>query len=360
MLQTLRELRATGTEAVHVFFDAATGLQALIAVHSTTLGPAFGGCRLRAYPDEQAALTDALRLARGMSYKNALAGIPFGGGKAVILAPDTLVDRQALFTCFGERLDRLGGTYVTAMDAGTTTGDMDAIARATRYVSGVSAREGDPSPYTALGLARCIRRLAEREGLAMRGLRVTIQGVGHVGAQLCELLHQDGAELIVADPEPARTAAMAERFGVERVETRAILEIPCDVFAPCAYGGVITAAVAERLACRVIAGGANNQLAAPEVTERLAARGITYAPDYVVNAGGVIHAGLAWLGRDASDIRKRIERIPETLERVLALAEREGLDTASAADRMAEARLHEAHRGAASLAAARSDSEATP
>lgn len=312
--------------AVHEVRDDATGLHAFITIDDLSLGPAFGGCRFRPYPDSKAAVADARRLAAGMSLKNALAGIPFGGGKAVIMQPRGEFDRVALFEAFGRAVEGLGGRYVTAMDSGTETTDMDAIGRATGYVSGRSGAEGDPSPSTALGLLRgmeaavdCVLGRAD-----LNGLRVAIQGTGHVGAALADRLAAAGARLLLSDAVPARVEQVAQRTGGRILAVDAILAAPCDLLAPCGLGGSLDPETVEQIDCRLVAGAANNQLATPEAAERLAQRGITYVPDFLLNAGGVIHAALSWQGEDADRIRRRVEAIGDTTRGVLEEAAERG------------------------------------
>lgn len=310
---------------LHRFADAATGLDAVVAIDDLTLGPAFGGCRFRPYPNRKAAEVDACRLAEGMTLKNALAGIPFGGGKAVIRRPDQDFDRAALFAAFGRHVDSLQGRYVTAMDAGTQTADMDAIATATRFVSGCSREEGDPSPYTARGVAHGIRAAVAAElGSGLEGVRVAIQGVGHVGAALARHLAAAGAELLLADIDTRQAQAVAAATGARAMHPDAILRADCDVLAPCAFGGVLDATIVPELRCRIVAGAANNQLASPDVAVLLAGRGILYVPDFAINSGGVIHAALAWKGLDADSIGARVDRIGATVSDIIERARATG------------------------------------
>lgn len=320
---------------VHAFADPATGLRAFVAIDDTRLGPAFGGCRFRPYPDDASAMADAERLAHGMTLKNALAGIPFGGGKAVVLQPQEAFDRGALFEAFGRAVDSLEGRYVTAMDSGTETRDMDAIARQTACVSGATGREGDPSPRTARGVLEGIRAAAATLGApSLAGLRVAIQGVGHVGAALAAHLAEAGAHLLVADPVAERAEAVARRTGAAILDPAALLSARCDVLAPCGLGGVLTSERVEELGCRIVAGAANNQLATPAVARELADRDILYVPDFVLNAGGVIHAALAWQGRSAEEIEARVLRIGETVRAILEeAARRDALPEQIALDR---------------------------
>lgn len=306
---------------LHHFTDAASGLDALVAIDDLRLGPAFGGCRFRAYPGLDAAREDVCRLAAGMTLKNALAGIPFGGGKAVILRPSADFDRAGLFAAFGRHVDSLEGRYVTAMDAGTETADMDAIARHTRFVSGASGQEGDPSPHTASGVVHGIRAAVASEfGSDLDGIRVCVQGAGHVGAALTEMLLAAGARVTLADIDSRRAQAVAARTGATAVHPDELLTRSCDVLAPCAFGGVLDDQSVPRLDCRIIAGAANNQLAHPAVARVLADRGILYVPDFVINSGGVIHAALAWLGLDATEIGARVDRIGATVRTILDMA----------------------------------------
>ncbi|MCC5888143.1 MAG: Glu/Leu/Phe/Val dehydrogenase [Gammaproteobacteria bacterium] len=310
---------------LHHFSDPATGLEAIVALDNLTLGPAFGGCRFRAYGDLTAAREDACLLAAGMTLKNALAGIPFGGGKAVIRRPEGAFHRAALFAAFGQAIDSLQGRYVTAMDSGTETADMDAIATRTRFVSGSSGQEGDPSPFTARGLAHGIRAAVACElQRDLAGVHVAIQGVGHVGAALAEHLAAEGARLTVADVDSRQAKAVADATGARAVHPAEVLATPCDLLAPCAFGGVLDDSVLPTLDCRIIAGAANNQLAHPDMAERLAARGILYVPDFVINSGGVIHAALAWQGESATAIGQRVDRIGATVADILERARSTG------------------------------------
>ena len=327
---------------VHEFREPGAALHAFVALDDLRLGPAFGGCRFRRYPDIASARADAERLAAGMTLKNALAGIPFGGGKAVILEPSGPYDRGALFEAFGAAVDRLRGQYVTAMDSGTETADMDTIARRTRFVSGGTGAEGDPSPFTALGVLRGIEAALASRGGELRGARVAIQGTGHVGAALAHHLAAAGADLIVADPVAARAEAVAAATGARILPPEDLPFVECDVFAPCGLGGVLSAEVVDRLACRVVAGAANNQLASPAVAGALARRDVLYVPDFVLNAGGVIHAALAWSRASTDEIGARVERIGATVAEVLARAGERGLLPVQVAVELAEARLRRA------------------
>lgn len=331
-------------EGVHLFTDAATGLRAIVAVHSTALGPAAGGCRYWHYPQPDAAVTDALRLSRGMSYKNAMAGLPMGGGKAVILADPDRPKSPALLAAFGRAVGSLGGRYVTAEDVGISDADMVEIARETRHVSGLpgAARGeagGDPGPFTAmgvyLGVRAAVRRALGKDALA--GVHVAVQGVGSVGGGLARLLAADGARLTLADVDDARATALARELGAATVAGDAILATPADVVSPCALGAVLTADTIGALQAPVVAGGANNQLATPEDGWRLHARGIVYAPDYVINAGGIINVGLEYLGQgDRAEVESRIAEIPGRLETIWAESTASGDPASLVADRIAQ------------------------
>ncbi len=339
-------------EAVHFFSDAPTGLEAIVAIHSSALGPAAGGCRYWSYPSASAALTDALRLSRGMSYKNALAGLPLGGGKAVILKRPGGAS-PALFEALGRAIESLGGRYITAEDVGTTVADLQQVARATRYVSGLSAGPGvvggDPSPSTALGVFLGLqagwRYLTRRE---LAGVRVAVQGLGAVGYGLCDHLHRAGARLLIADLATERVERAVRAFGAKALPVDQILTSDADIIAPCALGAVLNAVTIPKLTARLIAGAANNQLATGADGERLRQRGILYAPDYVLNAGGIISVACEYFGeRSAAELERRIRQIPGTLLQVFEQAAAESLPTSEIADRMARERLARGRRGAA-------------
>lgn len=317
----------------------AAHLHAFVCIDDETLGPAFGGCRLRRYERVADAREDARRLARGMTLKNALADIDFGGGKAVILAPAGPFDRQALFAAFGEAIEALGGRYVTAMDAGTQTQDMDAIATRTAWVSGCTGREGDPSPYTALGVFSAIAAALAQQGRALDGAHVAVQGVGHVGEHLARRLAAAGARVSLADVDEARAHRIASEIDGACVASEAITTLGCDVFAPCAFGGVLDEELVERLDCDVVCGAANNQLADPALADRLASRGVLYVPDFLANAGGVVHAALAWAGADAEEIGARVARIGPRTAALLEEAVEHGTTPSQAALAHAARRL---------------------
>ena len=327
-------------EAVHFAHDAATGLNAIIAVHSTHLGPAAGGCRWWTYADDAAALTDALRLSRGMSYKNAMAGLPMGGGKAVILKRADKT--EALLEAFGGVIDGLGGRYVTAEDVGMSDADMTVIARRTRHVSGLpvagGAAGGNPGPSTAegvfVGMRAAIRHSLDRDDFA--GVHVAIQGCGSVGAALAGKLAAAGATLTVADLDAARAAHVAAATGARHVDNDAILTVSADVFSPNALGAVLTEYSIAALDVAIVAGAANNQLATPADGARLAMRGILYAPDYVINAGGIINVVAEYLGDgDAATVAAQIARIEGRLADIFVTARDSDTPTNAVADAMA-------------------------
>lgn len=329
-------------EGVHFFRDPDAGLTAIVAIHSTALGPAAGGARFWHYAEPEAAITDALRLSRGMSFKNAMAGLPMGGGKGVVLADAGRAKTPALLAAFGRAVDSLGGRYVTAEDVGMSDADMVAISGETRHVAGLpvgqGAAGGDPGPLTALGVylgvAAAARRALARESLA--GVHVAIQGVGSVGGGLARRLAADGARLTIADADQARAGALAAELGARVVAVDEILRVEADVLSPCALGAILTAESIAALAAPIVAGGANNQLATPEDGARLHARGVLYAPDYVINAGGIINVGLEYLGAgDRAEVESRIGQIPGRLDQVWDESAATGDPAALVADRIA-------------------------
>lgn len=329
-----------GHEDVVRVGDDALGFAGLIAIHSTALGPSAGGVRIWTYPNEDAALNDALRLSRGMTYKNAMAELPLGGGKAVLykMGPD----RAACFEKFGEQVDALRGRYITAEDVGATGQDMAAIAKRTAYVSGVpktgAGAGGDPSPWTGLGLFLTIEQLL---GGGVRGRTIAVQGAGAVGFDTCERLAAAGAQLIVADINAARIER-AKGLGAEIAPVDRIHAVAADLFAPCALGAGLNAHTIPEIAAPIVCGAANNQLATEEDGARLAARGVTYAPDYVVNAGGIINVSAEWLGESEAQVDARVRAIPGRVLHVIETAKRDGVTPHQAADRIVRARLAEA------------------
>ena len=330
-------------EGVHLFRDRASGLTAVIAVHSTALGPGAGGVRFWHYADRSDAVTDALRLSRGMSYKNAMAGLPMGGAKGVILADASRSKTPAMLEAFGQAIDSLGGRYVTAEDVGISEADMIAIARSTRHVSGLPVGEGaaggDPGPLTAygvyLGVKAAIAEATAKDSVA--GVHVAIQGVGSVGGGLARYLAKEGARLTLADVNGDRANALADELGAEVVSAEAIIGVEADLFSPNALGAILNEYSIPLLKAPVVAGGANNQLATKADAVRLHARGILYAPDYVINAGGIINVTFEYrrLG-DRRAVLDSIHRIPARLESVWAESAATGAPAAEVADRMAQ------------------------
>ncbi|HWO71118.1 MAG TPA: Glu/Leu/Phe/Val dehydrogenase dimerization domain-containing protein [Actinomycetota bacterium] len=346
-------LRAWDGELVAVRHDAPTATWMFIGVHSTALGPGFGGTRMKAYRRPADALWDVLRLSEAMTLKNSLAGIPFGGGKAVLAVPGVPSGeaRRELLLRYADLVASLRGTYVTAADMNTGCADMDVIGERTEHVLGRSPERGgsgEPSPATARGVFHGIRAAALHafgsDDLA--GRSVLVQGVGAVGGRLADLLAEAGAKVLVSDVDPGRARAVAQRVGGVEVAPADAVGTECDVFAPCATGGVLSAETIPRLRCRVVAGAANNQLLEPADAERLRDAGIVYAPDFVVNAGGVLSlAGLEVLGWTPERLEERLRGIGDTLLRVFALAEEEGITTDAAARRLAEERIAAARAG---------------
>ena len=332
--------------------DKSAGLDGIIVVHSTTLGPGAGGCRLWDYPDRDQAFTDAFRLAEGMSYKNAMAGLPFGGAKAVLRRPDGPFDRAALFRAFGRAVAALRGRYVTAEDVGTTVADMHEVASETRYVAGLAAvgaaAGGDPSPWTAEGVFGAIEAgAAFALGSDLEGLTVAVQGTGNVGAELCRRLADAGARLVIADVAPGRRDRIATILGARMVGADAIAGVDCDIFVPCALGGVLDEQAVTAMKARLVCGGANNQLATPEIADMLRKRGITYVPDYVANAGGIISVSAEYLGESAAIVASRVAQIGPRVTALLEDAARRNLSPAAVADETAERLIGAAGRLAA-------------
>jgi len=335
-----------GCESLHLAADPATGLRAVIAVHSTVLGPSLGGTRFRPYPDERSAVLDVCRLARGMTYKHAACGNDQGGGKAVIIGDPAASRSEELLRAYGRFVDQLGGIYLTAEDVGTTQADMDLLRSVTPYVTGTSESlggSGDPSPATAWGVFHAMGAVAERlwGSTSLAGRHVVVLGVGKVGAALARHLHEAGARLTLADVRRPAADDLAAELGAAVVDPGDALGVECDVLSPCALGALLSAETIPTLRCAAVCGAANNQLATDEDDDRLAAAGVLYAPDYVANAGGVINIAdeTAPGGYDRERAWARVATIGDTLRRVLALADELGCTPAEAADRLAESRL---------------------
>jgi leucine dehydrogenase len=326
--------------------DKASGLKAIIAIHDTTLGPALGGCRMWNYASEEDAIMDALRLARGMTYKNAAAGLNLGGGKTVIIGNAKTDKSEALFRSLGRYIQGLGGRYITAEDVNTTVTDMDLIHMETNYVTGVSqayGSSGNPSPMTALGVFRGMQATAKvalgSEDLA--GKTVAIQGLGNVGYAVAQYVHNAGGKLVVTDINPDSVKRAVEQFDAKAVDIADIFDVECDIFAPCALGAIINDKTIDRLRCKIIAGSANNQLAEDRHGDTLHNRGILYAPDYVINSGGVINVADELEGYNAERAKKKIDNIYNIMLDLYATAERENIPSYVAADHMAEARINQ-------------------
>ena len=336
-------------EAVHAFTDRDAGLKGFIAIHSTALGPAFGGCRMWPYAAEADAVRDVLRLSQGMSYKNAMADLPYGGGKAVIMADPRSEKTPELFRAFGRAVERLGGAYLTAEDVGISVDDMRIVATETAHVGGIPQadgyRGGDPSPLTAVGVFEGLKAAVEVAfgSPDLSGRTVAVQGVGHVGYNLCKLLHEARAKLAVADIRKDNVARAEAEFGATIVPTDDILSFDADILAPCALGGIINKASIPNLAAKVIAGAANNQLATPADGDRLQGRGILYAPDYVINAGGIISVTAE---RDdtatADSVHAAILKIGERTRAILDESTRSGRPPHEVTDEMAREKLRAA------------------
>ena len=330
-------------EAIHFITNEKCGLKAIVAVHSTHLGPAAGGCRFWHYAKDEEALVDALRLSRGMSYKNAMAGLPLGGGKAVILANEQRRKAPDQLHAFGKAVEDLAGRYVTAEDVGISVSDMIEVARSTRYVAGLPNSPGDvggdPGPHTSLGVFLGIKA-AVKWALgkdSLKGLHIALQGAGSVATGVALHACAEGAKLSIADVDETKAKTLAQRSGGKLVSPEEILGLEADVLSPCALGAILNEKTIPQLKVPVVAGGANNQLATPQDGERIHERKILYAPDYVINAGGIINVSTEYLGDgDASVVRRRIEGIPARLEQIWSEGAETGRDPAAVADAMAQ------------------------
>jgi leucine dehydrogenase len=335
---------------VHFKLDKATQLRSIVAIHDSRLGPALGGCRFIEYDTDEAAYVDALRLARGMTYKAALAGLAHGGGKSVIIRPKGRFDRVALFKAFGRFIEDLRGHYITAEDSGTGLEDMEIVRTQTKHVTGVDPAHGgsgDPSPFTALGVRRgieaCVKFKLGRSDL--KDVHVAVQGVGHVGYHLCKELHAAGAKLTVADVDKLKSERARRDFGAAVVAIDDIPTIDCDVFAPCALGAGLNDDTVPRLQARIVAGAANNQLAEPRHGDDLHARGILYAPDYAINAGGLVNVAQEVKGYDAKVAREKTLKIYDTIWDICDRSKKLAAPTHKVADMMVEEKLGAASRG---------------
>ena len=330
-------------EVVHLVTDRASGLKAIIAVHSTHLGPGAGGVRFWRYAEGGEAVRDALRLSRGMSYKNAMAGLPLGGGKAVILADEGRAKAPEMLAAYGRAVERLGGSYVTAEDVGITVADLVAVSKHTRYIAGLpvaaGAVGGDPGPHTSygvfLGVRAAVRTKLGKDSL--EGVHLAIQGAGSVAGGLARLAAEDGARISIADIDGRRAQRVADEVGGTVVDPGAVMTIEADVLSPNALGAILDESSIAALNVPIVAGGANNQLATPGDGQRLFSRGILYAPDYVINAGGIINVSSEYLkDTDVEGVKRRIEQIPTRLEEIWAESAATGRDPAAVADSIAQ------------------------
>lgn len=329
---------------VHFKLDKATQLRAIVAIHDSRLGPALGGCRFIEYPNDEAAIEDALRLARGMTYKAALAGLAHGGGKSVIIRPKRHFDRVALFRAFGKFIEDLRGHYITAEDSGTGLEDMEIIRTQTKWVTGIDPTHGgsgDPSPYTALGVRRgieaCVKFKLGKDTL--KGIHVAVQGVGHVGYYLCKELHAAGAKLTVADIDKHKSERAQRDFGAAITNIDDVAKVVCDVFAPCALGSGLNDTTIPHLQAPIVAGAANNQLLEPRHGDDLHARGILYAPDYAINAGGLVNVAQEVKGYDAAKSREKTLEIYNTIWDICERSKKLNAPTYKVADIIVEEKL---------------------
>jgi leucine dehydrogenase len=345
-MEITEKITHTDHEQVLIARDSATGYHGIIAIHNTSLGPAVGGTRFWNYESEDDALTDALRLSQGMTYKMALVGLPFGGGKSIIIGNNATPDREALLRVHGRFVETLKGKYITAEDVGTSPADMEIVRLETQHVAGLLGRSGDPSPSTARGVFRAIqasnRFLRKTDDLS--GLTVALQGCGHVGYTLAKLLHEAGAKLIVTDVDSENVARVVDAFGATMVQPNEIFSVPADIFAPCALGGIINDETIPQLKVQIVAGAANNQLLEERHGAMLRDRNILYAPDYVANAGGILNGCIELLGWDTEHALRKVDGIYDTVLNIFETAQAQGLTTNEAADRIVEERLTSATR----------------
>ena len=334
-------IAAMGHEQLVICNDTSAGYRGIIAIHSTTLGPALGGTRFWNYATDEEAIVDALRLARGMTYKNAVAGLNLGGGKSVIIGNNKTTDREMIFRAHGRFVESLGGRYITAEDVGTSTADMDYVHMETKNVTGLAGRSGDPSPVTAHGVFRAIQASAkERWGSDdLNGRTISVQGAGHVGYFLSKELHEAGAKLVVTDIDAERVKTVVSEFGARAVAPDEIYSVQADIFAPCALGGIINDKTIPQLKVEIVSGAANNVLLEERHGEVLDQKGILYAPDYVANAGGVINVYSELAGWSSARAFRKADEIYDTVLKVFKIAKTDKVPTYVAADRLAEQRI---------------------
>ncbi|WP_026689339.1 branched-chain amino acid dehydrogenase [Alteribacter aurantiacus] len=343
-MEIFKYMESYDYEQVVVCQDKQSGLKAIIAIHDTTLGPALGGTRMWTYETEEQAFEDALRLAKGMTYKNAAAGLNLGGGKTVIIGDPRKDKNEAMFRAFGRYIQGLNGRYITAEDVGTTVEDMDLVYQETEFVTGISpafGSSGNPSPVTAYGVYVGMKAAAkEAFGTdSLEGKRVAVQGIGNVAFNLCRHLHQEGAHLIVTDINEDAVARAVAEFGAESVGINDIYSVDCDIYAPCALGATINDETLSQLKAKVIAGAANNQLKETRHGDALEEKGMIYAPDYVINSGGVINVADELNGYNRERAMKKVETIYDNISKIFEIAKRDNIPTYMAADRMAEERI---------------------
>ncbi len=344
----ITEIQVDGYEKVVRCHDEESGLHALIAVHNTTLGPALGGMRMLPYVSEDEALFDVLRLSRGMTFKSAVAETGLGGGKSVIIGDPKELKSEALFLAMGRFVESLGGKYITAEDMNIGIEDLEVVKRETRWVTGLSrdsGSSGNPSPYTARGCFQGMRAVVEHAGLGtLKGTRVLLQGIGAVGGRLAVLLKEAGAHVTICDINEERASEMSREHGFDVVPDEGHAALECDIYAPCARGAGINDDTIPALRCKAVAGCANNQLLEPRHADELRSRGILYAPDYVLNAGGIINVSVELLpgGYEEVEALRRIDRIYDNLKLLFEISENENISTREAAQRLAESRLEEA------------------
>ena len=338
---TITELQIPGYERVASCVDG--DYRGFVAIHSTKLGPAVGGTRFWKYDSDEAAIQDLLRLARGMTYKNALAGLPLGGGKSIVLRPDGSFDREKIFRAHGRFVETFGGSYITAEDVGTNPDDIAIVRQETKHAAGLYGLSGDPSPFTARGVFRAMQAAAKHRwgSESLEGRTVALQGGGNVGYNLASNLHQSGARLIVTDVDQSKADRLVKEFEAAAVAPKEIYSVDADVYAPCALGGTINDETIPQFKVEIIAGGANNQLLEERHGDELDKRGILYVPDYAANAGGIINGCRELLGWEASQSLAKVDGIYETVLDILRTAAAEGIPTYKAADRIAERRMNE-------------------
>lgn len=341
MDKLFKRLELDDYEQVVFNYDEASGLKAIIAIHDTTLGPALGGTRLWDYDSEEEALNDVLRLSKGMTYKSAAAGLNLGGGKAVIIGDPEEIKSEELWRAYGRFVQSLNGRYITAEDVNTTVDDMQIVAEETGYVTGLPSTSGDPSPVTALGTFHGIRAAAEEVygSVDLSGKVIAVQGVGHVGQNLVRHLKKAGADVVITDIKQENIDTVVEEHGVKVVEPGKIYSVDCDIFAPCALGAVINDDTIPQLKCDIVAGAANNVLEEKRHGDMLEEKGILYAPDYVINAGGVINVYDELIGYNRDRALRRAKNIFDNIKKVFKISNRDNIPTYEAADIMAEERI---------------------